>query len=316
MTEASPATSSTSPAAGFQGKRLLFTGPTSQVGEPIAKALAAGNEVFGVARFSNPKARARLEEAGVTCITCDLTSDDFTDLPDDIDYVVNFAVTHGTDWDADIEANCVSPGRLMYRYESALAFLHCSSTAVYEHAGPAPRKETDPLGDNHRGFMETYSIVKIAAEVVARTMARTLGLPTTIARLNVPYGNSGGWPLIHLDMMRGGMRIDLHPERPNVFTLLHEDDMVRMLPGLLAAASVPATVVNWGGEDVVSIEEWCGFLTELTGIEAEFGENPAMIGSVVPDLTKMRELVGPATIAWRDGVRRMVQARRPDLLRA
>jgi hypothetical protein len=41
-----------------------------------------------------------------------------------------------------------------------------------------------------------------------------------------------------------------------------------------------------------------------------------MIGSVVPDLTKMRELVGPATIAWRDGVRRMVQARRPDLLRA
>jgi nucleoside-diphosphate-sugar epimerase len=34
--------------------------------------------------------------------------------------------------------------------------------------------------------METYSITKIAAEAVARTMARALGLPTTIARLNVP----------------------------------------------------------------------------------------------------------------------------------
>jgi nucleoside-diphosphate-sugar epimerase len=300
---------------GFIGKRLLITGPTSQVAEPIAKALAADNEVFGVARFSNPKAKARLEAAGVQCVTRDLSTGDFDDLPDDIDYVANFAVAHGTDWDADFAANCESLGMLMQRYASASAFLHCSSTAVYEHAGPAPRKETDSLGDNHRGFMETYSITKIAAEVVARTMARALELPTTIARLNVPYGLRFGWPLIHLEMMRGGMRIDLHPERPNVFTLLHEDDLIRSVPRLLGVASVPATVLNWGGEDVVSTEEWCAYLGELTGLEAQFGEDPAMIGSVVPDLTRMRELIGPATVGWRDGLRRMVEASRPELLR-
>ena len=49
------------------------------------------------------------------------------------------------------------------------AFLHCSSTAVYQPAGPHPLAETDPLGDNHRVMMPTYSIAKIAAEVVART---------------------------------------------------------------------------------------------------------------------------------------------------
>lgn len=301
--------------ATLAGKRLLLTGPTSQVAEPIAKALAADNEVFGVARFSNPKAKDRLEAAGVRCIRGDLANGDLTGLPDDVDYVANFAVSHGNDWDAALAINAEALGLVMQRYASATAFLHCSSTAVYEHAGAAPRKETDPLGDNHRRMMETYSIAKIAAEVVARTMARTLELPTVIARLNVPYGDNGGWPFIHLEMMRGGMRIDLHPERPNVFNPLHEDDIIRMLPRLFDAASVPATVVNWGGEDVVSVEEWCGYLGELTGLQPEFGENPAMIGSVVPDLTRMHELLGTATVGWRDGMRRMVEARRPELLR-
>ena len=35
-----------------------------------------------------------------------------------------------------------------------------------------------------------------------------------------------------------------------------------MVPGLLGAASVPATVVNWGGDEAASIEEWCGYLSE------------------------------------------------------
>ena len=45
--------------------------------------------------------------------------------------------------------------------------------------------------------METYSIAKIAAEAVARYGARRFELPTTIARLTVPYGDNGGWPAIH-----------------------------------------------------------------------------------------------------------------------
>jgi UDP-glucuronate 4-epimerase len=298
------------------GKRWLITGPTSQVGEPVAKALAAGNEVFGVARFSNPKAKARLEAAGVQCVTADLADGDFAGLPDDIDYVCNFAVARTNDWDADLAANAEAVGLLMDRYATALAFLHCSSTAVYEHAGHAPRKETDSLGDNHRPFMETYSIAKISAEAVVRTMARSHSLPTTIARLNVPYGSSGGWPLWHLEMMRNGIPIDLHPERPNLFNPLHELDIVRMVPLLLGAATVPATIVNWGGEDVVGIEEWCAHLGELTGLEPTYQETPVTAGSVVVDLTRMHELVGPAQIGWRDGLRRMVEARRPELLRS
>jgi nucleoside-diphosphate-sugar epimerase len=172
----------------LHGKRILLAGATSSVGEPVAKALAGDNEVIAVARFSNPKALRRLEAAGVECMTFDLAAGTggFAALPDGVDYVMNFAVAQTADWDAAITANAEGVGLLMQRYAAAAAYLHCSSTAVLQHAGPSPRKESDPLGDNHRGIMETYSITKIAAEAVARTMARALGLPTTIARLNVP----------------------------------------------------------------------------------------------------------------------------------
>ena len=94
-----------------------------------------------------------------------------------------------------------------------------------------------------------------------------------------------------------------------------EDDIVAMVPKLLGVAAVPATVVNWGGNDAVSIEEWCGYLSELTGLPVNFAPTDKTIDSVQIDLTRMHELIGPSTVPWRDGFRRMVAARYPDLLK-
>jgi hypothetical protein len=115
-------------------------------------------------------------------------------------------------------------------------------------------------------------------------------------------------------MMRNGSAVPVHEDAPSVYHPLHEDDIVAMLPGLVAAAAVPATTVNWGGEDGVSIEEWCAYLGELTGLEATFASTTATIDSVQIDLTRMHELVGTPTVRWRDGFRRMVAARHPELL--
>ena len=302
----------------LEGKQILVTGPTGQVALPVTLALAEKNDVWGVARFSDETARERLEVAGVTCAVQDLTTTDFSDIPDSFDYVLNFAVTKGgnDDWDRDLAGNAESVGLLMAHCRDAKAFLHCSSTAVYEHQGPAHElKETDPLGDNHRVMMPTYSVAKIAAEAVARTAAREHGLPTTIARLNVPYGDNGGWPYYHLLFMQGGAPIPLHPEKPNRFNPIHEDDIIRQLPKLLAAASVPATIVNWGGEPA-TIEDWCAHLGELTGMEPKFEETDQTIGSVTIDRTRMHDLVGKAETPLRDGLERMVRARAPELLKS
>ncbi len=162
--------------------------------------------------------------------------------------------------------------------------------------------------------MATYSIAKIAAEAVVRTEARQLGLPTTIARLNVPYGDNGGWPLFHLEMVLAGQPVPVHPDRPNLFNPIHEDDIVATLPALLAAASVPATIVNWGGDQQVSLEDWVTELAGLVGREATFDITDATIGGVTTDNERRRELVGPTTVDWHDGMRRMVAAQHPELL--
>lgn len=296
----------------MEGHTILVTGPTSSVGLPVTLDLASRNEVWGIARFGDAAARRRLEAAGVRCVVADLATSDFAELPTDFDVVVNFAVARGSDadWDHDLAANGESIGCLLARLRGVKAFLHCSSTAVYQPAGAHPLKETDPLGDNHRVMFPTYSIAKIAAEVVARTVARQLGIPTTIARLNVPYGDRFGWPWFHLKMIEAGMPVPLHPDRPNRFNPIHSDDIVRQVPRLLEVATVPATIVNWAGAPA-TIEDWCALIGELTGLEPRFDVTEHTIGSVTTDNTRMHELIGPAEVDWREGIRRMVLANRP-----
>ena len=157
-------------------------------------------------------------------------------------------------------------------------------------------------------MMPTYSISKIAAEAVVRTTARALDLPATIARLNVPYGDGGGWPAFHLALMRMGRPVPVHPNGPSRFNPIHDDDILAMVPAMLGAASVPATIVNWGGDEETSIEEWCAYMGELVGVEPQFETTTATIGGIPTDNTLRRKIAGPTTVGWKDGFRRMVEA--------
>jgi nucleoside-diphosphate-sugar epimerase len=300
----------------LRGKRIVVTGPTGQWAKPTTLALAAENEVFGLARFGDASARAELEAAGVTCLAVDLADPDLSAVPTDVDVLMNFAVAKTKSFDHDLAANAESVGLLVQHCAGASAFLHCSSTGVYQPNGRHPFAETDPLGDNHRvlGFMPTYSISKIAAEAVARTAARQFGVPTTIARLNVPYGDAGGWPWLHLEQILAGQPISVHPDAPSVFNPIHEDDILASLGPLLDAASVPATIVNWGGSEAVSVEEWSAYLGELVGRPVSFSHSDRELESVTIDRTRQDELVGPTTVHWRDGFRRMVEAFHPEAL--
>jgi len=297
------------------GAKILIAGPTSQVAFPLARVLAADNEVHGLARFGRNEDRARVEALGVRCIAADLASDTLSQLPDDYDYVLNFAVVKSGNFHYDLAANAEGVGRLMSHCRRARAFLHCSSAAVYEYAGGRPAAEDDPLGDNHRVLFPTYSIAKIAAETVVRFSAREFGLPATIARLSVPYGDNGGWPWFHLMMMKSGAPIALHPNGPNLYNPIHEDDYIAQIPKLLAVASLDATTLNWGGEPA-SIEDWCAYLGELTGLEPRFERTADALGSLPLDMTRMHELIGPTRVSWRAGVRQLVGTRNPELLLA
>jgi UDP-glucuronate 4-epimerase len=302
----------------LEGATVVVTGATGQVGLPVAIQLAQqGSDVWAPARFSDPKAKAVLEDAGVHCVTADLSTGEGLDgLPDQATAVANFAVAKTGKPDLDLAINAESVGILQQRFQDAQAFLHCSSTAVYAPS-TEPVSETAALGDNgHRNMFPTYVFTKIAAEAVARTGAKLFDLPTTVARLNVPYGDNGGWPFFHLMMAQGGMDIDVHPMGSG-FTPIHEDDIVRMLPYLLGAASVPATTVNLAGSEHVDIREWVAYLTEITGVQANIIESDASIEGVRCDTSALQEILGDEVISsveWHEGIRRLVQSKAPDAL--
>ena len=296
---------------------VVVTGATGQVGYAVAAALAREYDIVAPARFSKAEARTRLEAAGVRCVYADFGAGELDEVPQDPAYVLHFAVAKSNDWDADLRANAEGVGLLMAHTRRARAFLHCSTTGVYQDTGGGPYQEDDPLGDNHRvsPFLQTYSISKIAAEAAARLGARLWELPTTIARLNVPYGDNGGWPSIMLMMAQMGMPTEVPEGPPAGYNPIHEDDIVAMIPRLLEIASVPATTVNWAGEDTVTVQEWTAYLTELTGVEIPLTTGPHAMPPVMADLTRQHELVGRAAVHWKDGFRRMVAAQHPDLLK-
>ncbi|HZR81225.1 MAG TPA: NAD(P)-dependent oxidoreductase [Candidatus Binatia bacterium] len=301
--------------AKLEGKRILITGVGGQVALPVARALAPANEVFGLARFRRAEDRERIAALGVRCVAADLGDGSLDDVPDDVDYVLHFAVAKSRDasFDADLDANAGGTGRLLHRCRRARAFLHCSSTGVYEAAGDRRLRETDPLGDNHRAILPTYSISKIAAEAIARFGAREWNVPVTIARLNVPYGDNGGWPALHLDWMLAGQPIPVHPSGPSLYNPIHEDDIAAQIPHLLGAASVPATVFNWAGDETVALEEWCSHLGDLVGAPPRFFATDRTIGSVAVDTSRLHAIAGATRVKWRDGMRRMVAARHPEV---
>ncbi len=307
--------------AEIAGKRILVTGVTGWVAGPVAASLAArGNTVFGAARFRDDAVRAKVVAAGVDPVTLDLTTDDFSAVPADLDLVLHFAVAKANHFDLAFRVNAEGSADLMQAVANTSprlnAFFHCSSTAVYEPVPGSPRKETDLLGDSHRPMpgMPTYSISKIAAEVLVRHTSRRLGLPTVIARLNVPYGDTYGWMLFHLMMMERGLPIPVHVTQPTDYAPIHSDDIIRSLPYVLSLASTPANTVNWGGDEIVSVEDWSNELGRLTGLTPTFAPTTATIASIVPDLTKLHATGFHSQVGWQEGMRRMVVSLRPDLL--
>jgi nucleoside-diphosphate-sugar epimerase len=300
----------------LKGAKILLTGPTGQVAAPVLEALSGVAELTALARFTDKSARLALEKRGIHTVRADLADiNSLGSCPKDFDYVLNFAVVKSGNFDYDLAANGEGVGNLMSHCRDVKAFVHFSSTAVYEYAGQSPRSESDALGDNHREMFPTYSIAKIVAETVCRFAAHQFNIPTTIARLSVPYGNNGGWPYYHLLMMKENIAIDLHPDAPNNYNLLHSDDYVAKIPYLLAAATPEVTTTNFGGSQAVSIEEWCDYLSELTGFKPRFRSNPKAFGSLSIDTGTMHALIGETRVDWRQGIREMVRNMAPELLR-
>jgi nucleoside-diphosphate-sugar epimerase len=303
----------------LEGRKILITGPAGQIAFPLARALARRNEVWGIARFGDPASRKEVEDAGIRTLAIDLAHPDFAELPRDFTHLLHLAAAiAGDDYDGALRVNAEGTGLLLSHCRKVEAALVMSTVSVYKpHPDPwHPFHEDDPLGDIMLPFAPSYSVSKIAQEAVARFCAREHSIPITIARMGAAYGPRGGLPVFSMQALAAGepaaTRWDPCPYSP-----IHDDDMLAHVTPLVEAASVPATIVNWAGDEAVSIQEMVAYGAELLGVEPriEVTEVPgASIGSVA-DPALRKTITGPCRVAWRDGLRRVLEELYPDRVR-
>ncbi|HEY1445476.1 MAG TPA: NAD(P)-dependent oxidoreductase [Acidimicrobiales bacterium] len=298
----------------LEGQKILVTGASGRVAFPIARALAKGNEVWGVARFTDPGSLSRLEAAGVRPVALDVSTADFSMLPDDFTHVFHAAMSSGADgWASAFEMNSQASGALLYHCRTAKGFVFCSTGSIYQYQGRRPLTESDPPGVPRLDAYGNYSFSKVAGEAVCTWVSREFKVPLTIIRICSTYGPEGGTPADRFERMLAGKPIRLHPDAPNNFNPIYEDDYVALGIRALEVAGVPPVVVNWAGSETVSAEEYCTYMGELTGIEPQIVYDPVVHTALWPDVTYMHEVLGRTKVHWRDGFRRMIEARHPEL---
>lgn len=302
----------------LEGKKVLITGHTGQIGGAVAKYWASKCELWGLARYSAPSSMEEAEKLGVKPVKGDFTTGEFDGVPDDFDYVLHFAADcFPTSFDAGMIANAEGTGLLMHHCQKAKAFLHVSTTGVY-YRNPDHYhlyKETDRIGGS-TDYEPFYGGSKAAAEGVVRALGRIYNLPTTIARMDVAYGGveDGGLPGGCLEAMISGTPFTIPASWPCLHMPIHDDDIAEQVDPLIAAADVRSNTLNWGGDDVVGVQEFMDYMGELTGITPKYNktdENPLPQGAL--DNTKKFKYIGKCKVKWKDGFKRMIRERHPEL---
>jgi nucleoside-diphosphate-sugar epimerase len=263
--------------------------------------------VWCAARFTNPQRKAELEALGIKTCMWDMDSGDNSSLPDDFTHVVHSALNLRPNYDQAITTNAEGSALLMQHCHKAEAFLHISSTCVYKPHPDHPNHayaETDPLG-GLATYAEVYPVAKMTSEGSIRATARMFNLPTTIARMNVGYSwtGHGGLPVMQYNTFKNGQPWLIPIGYNNIGSPISGVDIAAQAHKLLEVATVPARIVNWGGDDPVTDQEMGEFVAELTGVTASFVESPISFDSFWSDNTRREQLIGKCSVHWKDGAR-------------
>lgn len=292
-------------------EKILITGPAGRIAFGLAEILAAGNEVWGIARFVDPTTRQKVDALGVTTRAMDFADGEYGDLPTDFTYLLHLAADFSvSDYERSLRVNAEGTGLLLEHCRRAKAALVMSTVTVYKpHPDPWHAFcEDDPVGDALIPARAPYSISKIAEEAVARYCSRSFDLPITIARMGSAYGVRGGLPVWHLHAIAAGEPVKTRWD-PMPYSPIHDDDIAAHLEPLLDAASGPATIVNYCGDEPVSVQEWSAYIGEVLGVQPTVDVEVvpgASVGSV-GSTEKRRLITGPGRVDWKAGVRAMAQ---------
>ena len=300
-----------------RGAKVLVTGASGNIGAELARALARDNQVLGTGRFENIEDWRYLESGGVIPVRHALGTDSLAALPDDIDYVFNYAAItpsgatkSGATVDASPErvaaVNVQAIGEMMQRWPGLKGFQQASSSTVYLHE-PRPLSESDAVGST----FGVYAATKYASEQIALFASKTYGIPTVVLRIFHTYGPRRGPVADRVRMVAEGRPVPFRRPGPNLCSPLFTGDFTRLAIAVMRHAAVPPLVMNIGGEPV-SQEDYVAMIGRQLGVEVRTVDNPGANPSPLADIGLMKRLVGPPLIPVEEGIRRVIAFNYPD----
>ena len=273
---------------------LVVLGVSGKMGPSLARMavraldeLNSPHRVYGVARFSQPGTRERLEEWGVRTITCDLLDrTQLASLPDSNSVIYMAGQKFGTTGNQHMTwgINTYLPALVCERYLNA-RIVAFSTGNVYPlvpvvAGGPLESDPLDPVGE--------YAMSCLGRERIFDYFSRRHGLRCAIVRLNYAVE------------MRYGVLVDIarqvHAEQPvtldmGAANVIWQGDANAQAIALLDHCAAPPFVLNVTGPETVSVRRVAQALGGMFGKEVRFSGEEAPT-ALLNNAAKSAEMFG------------------------
>ncbi|MFA6504933.1 MAG: NAD(P)-dependent oxidoreductase [Treponemataceae bacterium] len=209
----------------------------------------AGRRVIGVARFSDPAMRERLERAGVEAIPCDLLDrTQISKLPDAPNVVFMAGRKFGTTGEEceTWASNVLMPGLVLEKYSSA-RIAAFSTACVYPFTQPqlGGSREDDPPSP-----VGEYAWTTLGRERIFEWGSRRYGTRVSFIRLSYAIDLRYGVLRDIAERVAGGRAIDLSVPTANV---IWQGDAIAQALLSLGSSESPPFILNVSGPEAVSV---------------------------------------------------------------
>ena len=277
---------------------MLILGVAGKMGITLARMAkrasdAAGTprRVIGVARFSSPGSREKLEQHGVETVACDLLDQAALNALPEAPHVVYMAgMKFGS---SNQEAltwamNCYLPGMVAqrYRHSRVVAFSTGNVYGMVPVASHGSREE-DPLrpdGD--------YAMSCLGRERILDHFSRTLSIPMAIIRLNYAVEMRYG---VLADLARKVWRGDAVDLRMGYFNAMWQTDANEQSLRALEHTATPPEIFNLTGPELLDVRTVAENFGRRMGKPVTFIGEPAP-DALLNDASKARKLFGPPRV--------------------
>ncbi len=230
------------------------------------RAVGKDNKVYGVSRFSDPKAKAQVEESGVIAISCDLLNDaELFNLPEVPNVIYLAGHKFGTVGNEDFTwaMNTYLPGRVSEKFKNSkivafssgniLPFVKLNQGGVDESGTP------EPIGE--------YAQSCLGRERIFQYFSKKNQTPVLIYRLNYAVDFRYGVIMEIGKSVLQGKPIDLRTENVNV---IWQGDANEIAIRSLLHCESPAKILNVTGPETLSTKWVAEEFAKLLGKPATY----------------------------------------------